>query len=82
VRNVLKRAGLANANQDLPPAVKLRNGRNSAGKLLHYYFNFSGQQQLVTYSQGDGSDVLTGGSVKRGETFKLLPWDLLIVEEN
>ena len=82
VRNVLKRAGLANANQDLPPAVKLRNGRNSAGKLLHYYFNFSGQQQLVTYSQGDGSDVLTGGSVKRGETFKLPPWDLLIVEEN
>jgi beta-galactosidase len=82
VRDVLKRAGLANANQDLPPAVKVRNGRNSAGKLLHYYFNFSGQQQLVTYSQGDGSDVLTGGPIKRGETFKLPPWDLLIIEEN
>jgi beta-galactosidase len=81
VRDVLKRAGVANANQDLPPAVKLRNGRNSAGRLLHYYFNFSGQQQVATYSQGDGSDVLTGMVLKRGETFKLPPWDLLIIEE-
>lgn len=81
VRDLLKRAGVANPNQDLPPAVKLRNGRNSAGRLLHYYFNFSGQQQVVTYSQGDGSDVLTGVALKRGETFKLPPWDLLIIEE-
>jgi beta-galactosidase len=81
VRDVLKRAGVANANQDLPPAVKLRNGRNSAGRLLHYYFNFSGQQQVATYSQGYGSDVLTGMVLKRGETFKLPPWDLLIIEE-
>jgi len=60
VRDVLKRAGLTGADQDLPEEVKVRHGRNSAGKQLHYYFNFSNRQQSISYSSPDGADLLTG----------------------
>lgn len=81
IRDVVKRAALTNPDRDLGPAVKVRTGRNAAGRLLHYYFNFSGQQQAVSYPHGDGSDLLTGAARKRGETFQLPAWDLVIIEE-
>jgi beta-galactosidase len=81
VRDVLKRAGLTSPDQDLPQAVRVRHGRNRQGKLLHYYLNFSGQEQLVSYPYGNGSDLLTGTSVKQGQTLELKPWDLAIVSE-
>jgi beta-galactosidase len=79
VRDVLKRAGLANADQSLPEPVKVRHGRTAQGKLLHYYFNFSSQQQSISYPSGDGSDLLTNRPVRRGQALKLAPWDLAIV---
>jgi len=81
VRDVLKHAGLTGPDQDLPPALKVRSGRNGAGKVLHYYFNFSGHTESVLYDHKDGSDLLTGGSVSHGQTLKLQPWDLVIVRE-
>jgi len=81
IRDVLKRADLTGPDQDLGPDVKIRHGRNLSGKLLHYYFNFSGRHQVVVYSHGDGSDLLGGGALKRGEALRLQPWDLAIVIE-
>lgn len=81
VLDVLKQAGLTGPDQDLPPAVKVRHGRNSAGRILHYYFNFSGEQQTVLYPYNHGSDLLTGTSVQQGQTVRLQPWDLAIVGE-
>jgi len=81
VFDVLKRAGLTGPDQDLPPAVKVRHGRNSSGKPLHYYFNFSGDQQAVAYRYNKGSDLLTGTSVQQGDALKLQPWDLAIISE-
>jgi len=81
IRDVLKRAGLAGSDQNLPSSVKVRHGRNARGKLLHYYLNFSGEEQQVSYSYGKGSDLLTGISVSGGQTLKLKPWDLVIVAE-
>jgi len=81
IRDVLKRAGLAGPDQDLPPAVKVRHGRNSAGTTLHYYFNFSGDQQMVSYPHNNGFDLLTGTSVHRGQAVNLEPWNLAIIKE-
>jgi len=81
IRDVLKRADLTGPDQDLGPDVKIRHGRNLSGKLLHYYFNFSGRHQVVVYSHGDGSDLLGGAALKRGEALRLQPWDLAIVIE-
>ena len=35
----------------------------------------------VSYSYGNGTDLLTSNSVSRGNAVKLNPWDLAIVED-
>jgi len=79
IREVLRRAGLTGPDQNLPGVVKVRHGRNAQGKLLHYYLNFSGEEQTFSYPYGNGSDLLTNASV--GQAFNLKPWDLAIVAE-
>lgn len=81
IRDVLKRAGLTGADQHLPSSVKVRHGRNAQGRLLHYYLNFYGEEQPIFYPYGNGRDLLTGVSLRQGQTLKLKPWDLAIVAE-
>jgi beta-galactosidase len=81
IRDVVKRAGLTGRDENLPSAVKVRQGRNAQGKLLHYYLNFSGEEQTFSYPYGNGSELLTNASVRQGEAFNLKPWDLAIVAE-
>jgi beta-galactosidase len=59
----------------------VRHGRNRQSKLLHYYFNFSGEKRQVPYSYASGSDLLTGTAVQQGQIIKLGAWDLAIVSE-
>jgi beta-galactosidase len=81
IRDALKRAGLTSSDQALPEAVRVRHGRTRQGKLLHYYFNFSGEEQQVPYSYAAGSDLLTGTAVQQAQRFKLGGWDVAIVSE-
>ena len=81
IRDVLKRAELSGPDQNLPASVKVRHGKNSQGKLLHYYLNFSGEEQSAPYNHGNGSDLLTGNSLRKGQILKLKQWDVAIVIE-
>jgi len=81
IREVLRTAGLTGADQSLQVAVKVRHGRNSQNKLLHYYLNFSGAEQSLAYPYGGGTDLLTDVRVEKGQQLKLKPWDLAIVVE-
>ena len=81
VREALQRAGLTGPDQNLPATVKVRHGRNAPGKLLHYYLNFSGEEQSFAYPHSKGSELLTNTSVRQGQLLKLKPWDLAIVAE-
>jgi beta-galactosidase len=82
IRDLLKRVGLTGPDQSLPPAVKVRHGRNSQGKTLHYYLNFSGTVQSFAYPYSSGADLLTNNSINNGQTITLSPWDLTIVCEH
>ncbi len=81
LRDVLTRAGLTGPDQRLPDVVKVRHGRSASGKLLHYYLNFSGQEQSFPFPYANGSDLLTNRPTQRGRTLTLRPWDLAIVAE-
>ena len=81
VRAVLKRAGLSDSDQDLPEAVRVRHGRNRQGKIIYYYFNYSGEPQGIHYSHGAGAELLTGDAIAEGQTLTLKPWDLAIIQE-
>ena len=81
IRGELKGAGLVGPDADLPEAVRVRHGRNSRGRALHYYLNFSGAPQSFPYPHADGTDLLTGDAAPRGRTMTLKPWDVAIVAE-
>jgi len=81
IRDTLKRTGLTGPDQELPAAVKVRHGRNSSGEVLHYYLNFSGQLQTVSYPYADGSNLLGGSPVEHGQQLKIGAWNLAIVAE-
>jgi beta-galactosidase len=81
IRDVLKRTGLTSPDETFPRAVRTRHGRNREGKLLHYYFNYSGQERSVPYTYGNGSNLLRGSSIARGQMLKLKPWDVVIISE-
>jgi beta-galactosidase len=82
LRDLLKRVGLTGPDQKLPPEVKVRHGLNSQGKTLHYYLNFSGATQSFSYPYSNGADLLTNGSINKGQVITLSPWDLTIVCEH
>lgn len=79
--DVLKRAGLAGPDQELPAAVRVKHGY-VGGKRLHYYLNYSGVNQQIQYPYSAGTSVLTGEAVEKSRPVTLGPWDLAIVEEN
>ena len=79
--DVLMLAGLTGPDQSLPPSVRTKHGTNRGGKTIHYYLNYSGDSQKVTYSHGSGSDLLSGEPVTPSQEIVLKPWDLAIVEE-
>jgi beta-galactosidase len=81
VRDVVKSAGLTGPDQTLPPPVKVRHGQNGQDRMLHYYLNFSGEQQSFSYPYGSGEDLLTSHRVNSRSTITLKPWDLAIIAE-
>jgi beta-galactosidase len=79
--DVLKAAGLAGPDQNLPAPVRLRQGIGNSGKPMRYYLNYSAQPQTAIYSHPAGVDLLTGKAVSPGGSITLGPWDLMIIEE-
>ena len=81
IHDLLKQVGMSGPDQELPPAVKVRHGRDREGKLLHYYLNFSGTEQTISYPYADGADLITGKTIQHEKSFNVGPWDLAIVSE-
>jgi beta-galactosidase len=79
--SVLQKAALTGPDQDLPPSVRVKHGVNRKGEALHYYLNYSGDPQTVTYYYAAGVDLLTQSAVGKGQAITLKPWDLAILEE-
>jgi beta-galactosidase len=81
LKTALEDAGLAGADQQLPPQVHTRSGVNDFGRTVRYFFNYSGAAASFKYQHRAGSDLLTSRQVKAGDEIRLEPWDLAIVEE-
>ena len=79
--SALREAQLTGPDQELPVAMRVKHGINAFGKPIHYYLNYSAQDTSFAYSYGGGKDLLTGASITHGQTVRLKPWDLVIVEE-
>jgi beta-galactosidase len=82
VRDVLRTASVGRSYEGLPAAIKVRHGRTPQGRALHYFFNFSGQAQRLTYEGHSGADLLTGNRFDVGAELTLAPWGVAILAEN
>jgi beta-galactosidase len=78
---VLNEAGLASSDQNLPAPVHVKHAQNRLGKTLHFYFNYSGSPQEISYSYGSGTNLLSQAAVNHDQSLLLKPWDAAIVEE-
>ena len=82
LQSFLQEQGLMGPDQQLPPQVHVRTGTNKAGHTVRYYFNYSGEEVSFRYPHEAGNDLLTSHAVHGGDTVKLAPWDLAIIETN
>jgi beta-galactosidase len=81
ILDVLQKAGLVGPDQTLPPSVRAKHGVNRNGRKIHYYLNYSSQEQTFGYANGAGTELLTQTAVAPSHKITVRPWDLILVEE-
>ena len=74
-------AGVSLADSALPAGIQVRHGVLRNGRAAHFYLNFSREPREVTYSYGDGTELLSGGAAVKSGKITLAPWKVAIVEE-
>ena len=79
-RLALERAGLTLPYADLPAGVRVRTSRNRAGRALTWFLNCGGSTHVVPYRGPAGHELLKNLAVPAGETLRLEPWDVAVVE--
>ncbi len=81
IRQAIEAAGLTGPDQQAPPGLCIRHGRNAGGRILHFYLNFSAQPKTTAYAYADGTELLGNKPLRRGERLEIAAWDLAIVAE-
>ena len=81
VENKALEIGLLKKGEEIIYPIVVKSGINDTGKAIHFYLNYSGEQQKVIYRFNNGRDIIDNKPVVNGDNFILLPWDLKIVEE-
>ena len=79
--DVLQRAGIVRPDQNLPASVRAKQGTNRNGKMVHYFLNYSSNQQTFNYPYAAGTELLTETAVAKSQQITVKPWDLILIEE-
>lgn len=83
LENALNAAGLWGADQELYFPLIVKSGVNGFGKAVHYYFNYSeDENSSFKYPYKSGKELISGNAVNAGDILKLGPWGFVIIEEN
>jgi beta-galactosidase len=81
LEGVLKGAGLWGKDQELQFPLITKSGTNQAGKVIHYYFNYSGDTKTFIYPYPTGKALLTDESVAIESKISLPAWGFQVIEE-
>lgn len=81
LEDTLKHAGLWDKEQELEFPIITKKGFNDEGKLIRYYFNYSGTNQSLQYPYQSGTELLSEKSVSLGQEITLDPWGFVIIEQ-
>lgn len=78
----LKQAGLWGVEQSVSFPQVIRSGVNTSGKRIHFYFNYSGKNVSQAYLHLHAKEIISGKTVQSGDMLTLVPWGLMIFEED
>lgn len=81
VKQVAVEAGVISSDEYTFPVI-VRSGINSAGKQLHYVFNYSDRPCQFASKYVSALELLTGKRVKQGDKMAIEAWGVAILQEN
>ncbi len=81
VKDVLQHAGLTGPDQELPAAVRAKSGTGNDGHAIHYYLNYSSDEQKFAYPRASGEELISGSAIAHGQAVTLAPWGVAVIEE-
>lgn len=67
-------------NEKIHFPLIVKRGKNDFGRTLCYYFNYSGTEQIVSHIETDGTELLSGKLVSKGDRITISPWNVKIIE--
>lgn len=68
-------AGLWGLDQELQFPIIAKSGTNEAGRTIRYYFNYSDKPVSLSYSHGEGIELLTDQAIRTQDEIKLERWE-------
>jgi beta-galactosidase len=60
----------------------VRGGTLQDGHRVRYVLNYSAKAQRLAYGDANGTELLSGRKVARGQQLELKPWGVAIVAED
>ena len=78
LEDVLDGAGISRIDERFP--VIVRKGKNSLGKEVAFYLNYSGIPQRAVWHGEEATDLLSSDRVGHGEEILIEPWGLRMIE--
>lgn len=81
IDDAVKKAKISRDSELKFPLIS-KSGTNENGKQIHFYFNYSAEPKVVTYSKKAGKELFSGKDVTTNANLEIGPWDLKIIEEN
>lgn len=81
LEEAVKKAGLWGKDQELKFPLIVKSGTNQQGKIIHYYFNYSGEPKSFTYPYPKAKVLLTAETLTGQGQITLPAWGFTIVEE-
>lgn len=81
LKDALKKAKLWGVNQNLAFPLITKEGTNTAGKKIHYYFNYSAESKSLTYPHKSGKELISSTKIQNNQAIDLEAWGFKIIEE-
>ncbi|TRX01863.1 beta-galactosidase [Flavobacterium gawalongense] len=81
IKQELTRAGIESPDFNLSWPIIVKSGTNDYGNKVHFYYNYSSEDKELKYPHESGKELVSEKSVAKGEIIKILPWNVLIIEE-
>ncbi len=82
LKEALEKANVWGVDNQLHYPLITKTGVNQNGKKIHYYFNYSANQNTVIYPHKKGKELLSNSAVAQNTTMNLGAWDVKIIEED